>query len=195
MSGTDRRVGVWYDRLTDWRDLALGLREILLSAGLEESFKWRGPCYTHAGGNVVFLGVLKDCVSLGFFKGVLLTDPSGLLILPGDNSRIARAVKLRSLDELRAAEPDLRALLAQAMRLEAEGARVELPDREPELCDELAKALDEDADLARAFAALTPGRRRGWAITIGQPKQSATRVARIAKARPRIIQGKGIHDR
>ena len=191
----DRRVQVWFDRLSAWRDEGFRLREILLSAGLDEVFKWRGPCYVHAGDNVVFLGVFKDCASLGFFKGVLLIDPDGLLKKPGENSRIARVFKARSVEEIERSEAALRVLLAQAMKLAEDGVKVDLPQAEPELPEELITALEEDAELAEAFAALTPGRQRGWAITIGQPKQAATRVARIAKARPQILEGKGIHDR
>lgn len=194
-STPDRRVQVWFDRLTQWQDEAFALRQILSDVGLEETFKWRGPCYTHAGGNIVFLGVFKDCVSLGFFKGVLLKDPFALLALPGENSRIARVFKCRSVQDIRANEQALRELLAQAMRLEAVGAKVDLPDAEPDLPEELVSALEQDEDLNAAFAALTPGRQRGWAIAIGQAKQSTTRVARIAKARPLILMGKGIHDR
>ena len=103
--------------------------------------------------------------------------------------------KARSVEEIERSEAALRVLLAQAMKLAEDGVKVDLPQAEPELPEELITALEEDAELAEAFAALTPGRQRGWAITIGQPKQAATRVARIAKARPQILEGKGIHDR
>ncbi len=61
--------------------------------------------------------------------------------------------------------------------------------------NELTAALAEDADLAAAFGALTPGRQRGYCLFIGGAKQSATRVSRIAKHRDRILAGKGLHDR
>lgn len=195
MDATEPRVQVWFDRLNLWQDEAQRLRQILRSCGLVETFKWRGPCYMHAGGNVVFLGVFKDCVTLGFFKGSLLTDRSGLLVRPGENSRIARAYKARSLAAIDADETELRAILAEAMALEAKGVKLERIAEDVVLPQELAEALAGDPDFATAFAALTPGRRRGWALTIGQPKQSSTRVGRVAKARPLILMGKGIHDR
>lgn len=195
MDATEPRVQVWFDRLNLWQDEAQRLRQILRSCGLVETFKWRGPCYMHAGGNVVFLGVFKDCVSLGFFKGSLLTDPSGLLVRPGENSRIARVYKARSLAAIDAEETELRAILAEAMALEAKGVKLERVAEDVALPQELAEALAGDPEFATAFAALTPGRRRGWALTIGQPKQSSTRVGRVAKARPLILMGKGIHDR
>ena len=192
---TDERVEAVFARAGRWQQEMAALRAILRDAGLEECFKWRGPCYTHSGGNVAFLIMLKDCVSLGFFKGVMLPDPEGILAPPGENSRIARAFKAVSLAEIAAAAPALKAILAAAMRMEEEGVKVEVPEAAPDLPGELVRALEGDAELARAFAALTPGRQRGWSLYIGQPKQAATRVARIAKARPRILAGKGMHDR
>jgi uncharacterized protein YdeI (YjbR/CyaY-like superfamily) len=60
---------------------------------------------------------------------------------------------------------------------------------------ELTAALDGYPAFAAAFAGLTPGRRRGWVIHFSRAKQAATRASRIAKAKPRILRGKGMHDR
>jgi uncharacterized protein YdeI (YjbR/CyaY-like superfamily) len=61
--------------------------------------------------------------------------------------------------------------------------------------DELVEALDADPELAEAFQALTPGRRRSYLFDLNQAKQPATRVARIEKFRPRILAGKGALER
>ena len=55
--------------------------------------------------------------------------------------------------------------------------------------------LDGDPDLSEAFAALTPGRRRSYVIALASAKASATRVARIATFRGKIMQGKGATER
>jgi hypothetical protein len=69
-----------------------------------------------------------------------------------------------------------------------------VPD-EVETVPELAARLAADTELAAAFEALTPGRRKGWNIHIGQAKQTATRERRIDKAVPKILAGKGHLDR
>jgi uncharacterized protein YdeI (YjbR/CyaY-like superfamily) len=72
-----------------------------------------------------------------------------------------------------------------------------LPPKEPsevELPDELIEALDADPDLAEAFHALTPGRQKSYAILLNSAKTSATRLARIQKARPKILAGKGANE-
>ena len=57
------------------------------------------------------------------------------------------------------------------------------------------KRLKADPALSAAFDALTPGRRRGWVLHVLTARQPATRHARIDKAAPRILAGKGMHDR
>jgi uncharacterized protein YdeI (YjbR/CyaY-like superfamily) len=48
--------------------------------------------------------------------------------------------------------------------------------------------------LKKAFAALTPGRQRGYIFHFAQPRLSKTREARIEKSVPRILEGKGLND-
>jgi uncharacterized protein YdeI (YjbR/CyaY-like superfamily) len=63
------------------------------------------------------------------------------------------------------------------------------------LPDELLEALDADPELAEAFHALTPGRQRSYVIALSSAKAYATRAARIAKCRGRILAGKGPMER
>ena len=55
--------------------------------------------------------------------------------------------------------------------------------------------LTFDPTFAEAFAALTPGRQKGYYLHIGEAKQSKTRIARIEKLQPRIFAGKGYNER
>lgn len=194
MDDKERRIEQFYARPSQWQaELAL-LRAVLLDCGLIEEFKWRGPCYTHLRGNVaVPLGLIAGC-TLTFFKGVLLGDPAGILVAPGANSRIARMAQFQSVDDIRRQEGVLRSYIAEAKALEAAGAKVELPPPEINLPNELLDALGEDHELQQAWAALTPGRQRGYAMYFAQPVHSATRSARIAKSRERILAGKGMND-
>lgn len=66
--------------------------------------------------------------------------------------------------------------------------------RDIELPDTLTDALDVDPDLSEAFAALTPWRRHSYVIALEPAKASATRVARIATFRGKILQGKGANE-
>lgn len=63
-----------------------------------------------------------------------------------------------------------------------------------ELVEELQNRLDADPELAAAFAALTPGRQKGYNFHIGDAKQTKTRESRIDRCRPKILAGLGFQD-
>ena len=48
--------------------------------------------------------------------------------------------------------------------------------------------------MKKAFAALTPGRQKGYLLFFATAKQATTREARVAKAIPNILKGKGLDD-
>ncbi|WP_102223818.1 YdeI/OmpD-associated family protein [Acidimangrovimonas sediminis] len=195
MGDHDPRVEAFFAKEAPWKAELAALRRILCDCPLHETFKWRGPCYVAHGGNVATLWRMKDRCGLGFFKGVLLEDPGGLLVPPGDNSRSVRVANFTSVAAIDAATGALRALLDAAIRVEAEGRRVAMPKDDLAYPGELTAALDADPALAEAFAALTPGRQRGWVLHVAGAKQAKTRESRIAAAAPRILAGKGMHDR
>ena len=91
--------------------------------------------------------------------------------------------------------PVLRAYLAEAMGYAEAGILPDREQREVDLPDELVEALASDPELSEAFDALTPGRQRSHALVIGGAKASATRHARVERARGRIFAGKGANER
>ncbi len=178
-----------------WHEARRALRALLLDCPVEEALKWGQPCYIAQGRNVAILGTYKDAVVLSFLSGALLADPDGLLAPPGPNSRSARVMRFDSAAAIMAQAEVIRGFVQAAVANAAAGLRVDMPADDFALPDELTEALAADPDLSAAWDALTPGRRRGWALHFAQPKNSATRVARVEKAISRILEEKGIHDR
>lgn len=193
MTAANPELQSFFDK-PDWQAEALALRAIALGAGLSEERKWGQPCYTRDGNNIVILQRLKARIGFAFFRGALLNDPHGLLEFPGENSRIGKRVMFSDCQAILQAKPALLDFIKQAQHLAETGQKVE--GKAPiELPEELRQRLDEDADLATAFAALTPGRQRAYCLVIGGAKQAATRRARIDKHYARILEGKGPNDR
>jgi uncharacterized protein YdeI (YjbR/CyaY-like superfamily) len=171
------------------------LRRICLGLGLTETVKWGHPVYMHAGRNIAILGAFREDFRLSFFNAGLMTDPEGVLVKAGPNTREAGVLRFTEAGAPERMAPVVRAYLEEAMRYAAEGR---LPAKAPndlELPEELVEALDADPDLAEAFHALTPGRQRSYVINLNGAKTSATRQARIARFRARIIAGKGATER
>ncbi len=187
----------YLDGMRAWRAELEALRPILLAAGLREELKWRKPCYTHEGRNIVIFQPFKQMCALLFFKGALLDDPSGALREQGEHSRSSRRLEFRSVVDVNAARSTIATLIHEAIRVEQAGLSV--PARDP--ADdgphprELVMALDADAALREAWQRLTPGRRRGWVLYFNAAKQSETRLARIERSVPQILEGFGRHDR
>lgn len=178
-----------------WLDGLLTLRRILTDAGLTETAKWGHPCYMHAGRNIAIIGAFRGDFRLTFFNAALLRDPEGALQKQGPNTKHADCLRFTDTAGPSQMEPVIRAYLAEAMTCAEQGL---LPPKEPTevgLPAELVEALDADPELAEAFAALTPGRQKSWALFLNDAKAPATRLSRIEKGRAKIIAGKGSTER
>lgn len=183
-------------RAPRWGAEMAALRAIARDAGLAEEIKWRKPTFTAQGGNIAILQPFMNELRLMFFKGAILPDPEGLLTSQGENTQGALVVRVTSVDEIAAKAAAIRALIDAAVGVEAAGLKPAMPARHDlDLPDELVNRLDDDPELAAAWAGLTPGRQRSWVLHIEAAKQSATRLARIDKARPAILAGRGQTER
>jgi uncharacterized protein YdeI (YjbR/CyaY-like superfamily) len=179
-----------------WRAELEAVRPVLLGAGLDEELKWYKPCYSHGGSNIVIFQPFKELCALLFFKGALLEDPDGALKEQGENTRSALRLEFRSVADVTSAKRTIEALVQDAIRVEEAGLSV--PTRaatdDGPYPEELETLLDSDAALRDAWERLTPGRRRGWLLHFNGAKLSKTRLARIERATPRILEGFGMHD-
>jgi uncharacterized protein YdeI (YjbR/CyaY-like superfamily) len=174
-----------------WLPGLLTLRRILSDAGLIETTKWGHPCYMHAGRNIALFGAFRGDFRLTFLNAALLKDPDGVLERQGPNTKHPDCLRFTENAAPAALEPVIRAYLKEAMGYADQGL---LPPKEPtevDLPQELVDALDADPELAEAFAALTPGRQKSYALFLSGTKSPVTRLARIEKSRPKILAGKG----
>jgi uncharacterized protein YdeI (YjbR/CyaY-like superfamily) len=178
-----------------WLQGLLDLRAICRDMGLSEHVKWGHPCYMHAGRNIAIFGAFRGDYRITFFEAGLLSDPDGLLERQGPNTQTPDCLRLTDAGGVPAMEPAIRGFLTQSMRHAEQGLRAPRPARDIDLPDELVEALDSDPDLAEAFAALTPGRQKSYAFALNSAKTPATRIARIARYRDKILAGKGALDR
>ena len=189
-------IDAFIEGMDSWRDEFALLRDLCHEAGLEEALKWGQPCYTAGGKNVVALQAFKGSCALGFFQGVLMNDPAGLMHQPTENSQSARRVSFQSMADIEGQRSSLVALLREGARVARSGEKVNFKPTEAfEMPEELEAALKADAAFGAAFHALTPGRQRGYILHFSGAKHSATRTARIGKHRDRILLGKGLQDR
>ncbi|REG88303.1 YdeI/OmpD-associated family protein [Algoriphagus antarcticus] len=182
-------------KVHNWTEELKQLRIIILDCGLTEMSKWGVPCYTFQKSNVLILAAFNDYCSISFFKGVLLNDEQKVLTKPGENTQAARLIKFTTIQEIAQLKPILKAYIFEAIEVEKEGLKVIFEKNPAPLPEEFQNKLVEFPALKVAFEALTPSRQRGYILYFSAPKQFKTRVARIEKCAPKILDGKGLNDR
>lgn len=187
-------VDAYLEASEQWPAEIRSLRRLLLATGLDEEIKWGKPCYSRDGANIAIIQEFTDALALMFFKGILLDDPDGLLEEVGPNSHAARRMMFGSVEDVEAHADAVAAYVEQAVAVEEAGTEVP-PRPDEELAPELAERLAEDPELAESFDELTPGRQRAYNLHVADAKQSSTRQRRVDKIVPRILEGKGLHDR
>jgi uncharacterized protein YdeI (YjbR/CyaY-like superfamily) len=189
------KVDAFLKRQGAWRKEFEILREILLDAGLTEDLKWGQPCYALDGKNVALIHGFKEYCAILFHKGSLLEDPKGVLIQQTKNVQAARQIRFTSVADVTKLAKTVKAYVKAAIAIERAGLKVPFKKTEElEMPEELSSRLAASAKLRKAFAALTPGRQRGYIFHFSQPKLPATRESRVEKNIPRILEGLGLDD-
>lgn len=76
------------------------VRQIILEAAPEadESIKWAQPVY-ETNGPFAYIKAFKNSVNFGFWRGVDINDPYGLLDGSGDKMRHVKLVSLEDINE------------------------------------------------------------------------------------------------
>lgn len=172
------------------------LRDIITKTELEETLKWSAPVYTLNGKNVVGLGAFKNHFGIWFFNGVFLKDEHNLLINAQENkTKALRQMRFKSIEDI-----DKNLVLAyvkEAIENQKLGKEIK-PTRNTkaiEIPDELNQVLKSQSDVNKAFNALTPGKQREYCAHIADAKREATKLSRIEKIIPMILNGVGLHDK
>lgn len=192
---TNPNLDFFFDKPSKWQEAYHALRQIVLKTGLKEELKWGCPCYTFQGSNVALIHGFKDYCAILFHKGALLEDVHGMLIQQTKNVQAARQIRFEKLKEIQGKKEEIQSYLFQAIEVEKAGVKVELKKTtEFEMVEEFKNALEEDELLKKAFESLTPGRQRAYLLYFSQAKQSKTRLSRVEKKKPAILQGKGLND-
>src|SRR5450432_1726562 len=126
MNRMNPKVDGYVRKSKQWQEELQKLRTIILDCGLTEEVKWRVPCYTLEGKNVLFIGRFKESCVLSFVKGVLLKDAKKILIQQTENSQSVRIIRFTSVQEIAKLEPVLKAYIHEAIENETAGLKVKL---------------------------------------------------------------------
>lgn len=189
------KVDFFFNKTGQWQTEFEKLRTIALKTELTEDLKWGCPCYTYEGKNIFLIHGFKEYCALLFFKGALMKDPENILIQQTENVQAARQIRFTNLQQIIDLEHVLNDYIFEAVEIEESGAKVEMKKtHEFNIPEEFAQKLNENPELKKAFEALTPGRQRAYLLYFSSAKQPKTRISRIEKYIPEILNGKGLND-
>lgn len=178
-----------------WKNELQALRQVALNSGLLEELKWKQPCYTFNGKNILIVSAFKESCIIGFMKGVLMKDKVGILEMPGENSNSSRFIRFKNLERILELENIITDYIKEAIEIEKSGSKIiSKKIEEYQIPEELSEEFDNDNSFKTAFKSLTPGRQKGYIIHYSSAKQSATRISRILKSKEAIFQGKGLNE-
>ena len=190
-----RSVDHYIDSLDQWKPEIVRLREILCSTDLEESLKWSFPCYTHEGKNVVGIGGFKSYFGLWFFQGALIDDVDGVLINAQEGkTKGLRQWRMSDKKEIKVRQ--IKKYVKQAMAVAESGKEIKPDRKKPVVIHPLLKtALAKNKKAAASFEKMTLGVRREYADYINEAKREETKIRRLAKIIPMIVEGGGLNDK
>ena len=169
------------------------LKAVINKSGLVETIKWGAPVYTYNGKNVLGMMGLKHYFAIWFYKGVFLKDEAGVLVSADENTKSLRQWRFTSKADIN--EKMILQYIDEAIEIEKEGLAIK-PERKAVIVPELMQQeLDAAPALNLAFSMLTHGKQREYCEFIDTAKQEKTKLARMEKIRPMILEGKGLNDK
>jgi len=193
---TPNKITAYIGKNSHWKAELTLLRKLMLQTGMEETVKWGGPVYMASNGqNVLGLGGFKHHFCIWFFQGALLKDADKKL-LNAQEGKTSGMLQWRfeGLDEI-----DEKLVLAYAKEAlaNAEANKKVAPKKKAtvEMPGELEEALKNDKQLKSGFEALSPFKQKEYKKHIGSAKQEKTRITRLEKCIPMILDGKGLNDK
>jgi len=171
------------------------LRALILSTNLEENIKWSAPTYSLKGKNVLGIGAFKHHFCIWFFNGVFLKDEHNRLETAQEKTKALRQLRFNTLNDIN--KPLVLDYVREAIENQELGKEIK-PKRTtkkdilvPELLNE---ELKTNSKFKAAFNALSPSCQREYCNYINEAKREATKISRLEKIKPRILNGKGLHD-
>jgi len=178
-----------------WAPLMRRIRPFLLDAGLVEALKWGMPTYSFNGSIVVGMIGFKNWLALWFYQGVFLTDPNGLLVSGSEGkTKGQRQWRMHSEEEFDMAT--LHQFVNEAVQ-NSKAGKIISKDTKKELVipAELALALSGNLELSAAFESMSLACRREYADYVSEAKQETTRLRRVEKILPMILNKSGLNDK
>ena len=183
----------WH-KTNQWTEELELLKSIIVKTSLTETTKWGGTVYTYNKKNVLGIGGFNNFFTIWFFKGVFLKDEKNVLVNANEgNTKSLR--QWRFTDKSEVNEKLVLSYINEAIEVENAGLEIKPEKKETVIPENLQQELDSNKALKTAFEALTPFKQREYAEFIETAKRETTKLSRLEKIKPMILEGIGLNDK
>ena len=179
-----------------WTQELILLRSVLLALPLEETIKWGAPVYVYKGKNILGLSAFKNYCGLWFFQGHFLKDEANLLVNAQEGkTKAMRQWRFNSIEDINL---DLiKMYVLEAIDNSERGLEIKPQKNKQPLIipPELESKLKGNDNLTEKFNELTLSKQREFVEYISSAKRDTTKITRLEKIIPMIINGIGLNDK
>jgi len=193
----ERKYPSWENKNSKWDECQELMNQIIIKSKtpLKKEIKWGADVYTFNGKNIIGWGGFKDFFSLWFYNGVFLEDKLNVLVTASEG-KTKSLRQWRFTDVKKMNEKDILAYIEESVQTVKDGKEIK-PAKSPpkEVIGFLKEHLDNNKEFNKSFYALTPGKQKEYIEYIDEAKQDKTKLIRIEKIIPLVLEGKGLHDK
>ncbi len=175
-----------------WEKEIDNLKSIINKTTLIETVKWGGIVYTYNDKNVLGVGGFKSYFGLWFFNGVFLKDELNILVSGNETTKALRQWRFNSLEEID--EKKVLEYITEAIELERTG-KVHKAEKSPLVISIFFEEFLEKEKLNSSFEKFRLTKKKEFVGYIDTAKQEKTKLTRLEKIKPMIIQGIGLNDK
>jgi len=192
------KIANYYTKERPFKNEIAQLRAIVKTTQLIEDYKWSFPVYTLNNKNVIGICAFKKHFGIWFFNGSFLTDPKKVL----ENAQEGKTQAMRHWKFHNAEAIDKKSILIyieEAIANQKKGltlTRTKAKRKtEYQMPTILKTVLDQNSELQLAFNKLTPYKQREYFEYLETAKQEKTKISRLSKIEPMILNGIGLNDK
>jgi uncharacterized protein YdeI (YjbR/CyaY-like superfamily) len=189
------KVTSYIEKHHRWRSQLKKLRDVFRRTELLEEVKWGSPTYTLNGKLIAGFAAFKNHYAIWFHQGVFLKDTNKKLINAQEEK--TKALRQWKFGEDDTIEDDIvLKYIQEAIENSLAGKELK-PVRKTgvHIPEHLKKAFKSNNSLKKAFNLLSPGKKREYAEYIDTAKREETKLSRLEKITPMILEGKGLNDK
>lgn len=183
-----------WNKVNHWEEELALLDSIISTTELLETTKWGGKVYTFNGKNVLGIGGFKSYFGVWFFNGVYLKDDAKVLVNAQEGvTKALRQWRFQSKETIN--EKQLLDYIKESIENEKLGKTHKPEKKVVVMCSFFKEQLNADKDLECAFKTFSPYKQKEFPEYINMAKQDKTKIARMEKIKPMLLQNVGLNDK